>query len=122
MSAARSKGTGWEVELLPLLRLVFGPQVERAPLKGTQDKGDFTGVPWLHEAKKTDVPHFLQWAKTAQKKVGARWAVIWSGDRRKGDGPFVLLPLDHYLALAADAQLQRQRIATAMAADTKVDL
>lgn len=99
MSKARAKGTGFEVELLPLLRAAFGPQVERAPLKGILDKGDFTGVPWLHEAKKTDVPHFLQWAKTCNKKH-ARWAILWSGDRRRGDGPFVMLPLDFYLELA----------------------
>lgn len=98
MSKARAKGTGWEVELLPRLRAVFGPQVERAPLKGIQDKGDFTGVPFLIEAKKTDVPHFLQWAKTAAKKAD-RWAVLWSGDRRRGDGPFVLISLDHFLGL-----------------------
>ncbi len=105
MSKARAKGTGWEVELLPLLRLTFGEQVERAPLKGTLDQGDFVGIPWLHEAKKTDVPHFLQWAKTATKKAGVQWTILWSGDRRKGDGPFVLLPLLLYLELCHDADL-----------------
>jgi hypothetical protein len=99
MSAQRQKGTGWESELLPLLRAVFGQQVERAPLKGIDDKGDFVGVPWQHEAKKSDAPHFLQWAKIAQKKTPDRWAILWSGDRRKGDGPFVMLPLGHYLEL-----------------------
>jgi hypothetical protein len=98
MSKARAKGTSWEVELLPLLREVFGPHVERAPLKGIQDKGDFVGVPWLHEAKKTDQPRFLLWAKTNAKK-SPRWAILWSGDRRRGDGPFVMLPLDQYLDL-----------------------
>lgn len=111
MSKARQKGTGWETELLPLLRLVFGPQVERAPLKGVNDAGDFTGVPWVHEAKKTDVPHFLQWAKTCQKKSPGRWAVLWSGDRRKGDGPFVLVPLDHYLQMATEWERGRQELA-----------
>lgn len=108
VSKARAKGTGWESELLPLLRQVFGPQVERAPLKGIQDAGDFTGVPWLHEAKKTDVPHFLQWAKTCNKKHH-RWAILWSGDRRKGDGPFVMLPLEHYVALLAYAPYGPER-------------
>jgi|CXWL01.1.fsa_nt_gi hypothetical protein len=102
MSKARAKGTAFEVELVPLLREVFGDRVERAPLKGTLDHGDFTGVPWLHEAKKTETPRFLEWARIARKKAGGnRWAVLWSGDRRKGDGPFVLLPLEHYLDLAA---------------------
>lgn len=123
MSKARAKGTSWEVELLPLLRTVFGSQVERAPLKGVQDKGDFTGVPWLHEAKKTDVPHFLQWAKTATKKVGNRWAILWSGDRRKGDGPFVLLPLEHYLQMAHALHIREtlQRLEP-IAGDFRVDL
>jgi hypothetical protein len=102
MSKQRAKGTGWEVELLPHLRTVFGSQVERAPLKGVQDKGDFVGVPYLIEAKKTEVPRFLDWARTARKKVGAGnwWAIIWSGDRRKGEGPYVLLPLGMFLTLA----------------------
>lgn len=101
MSKARSKGTSWESELLPLLRETFGPQVERAPLRGINDLGDFTGLPGdlILEAKKTDVPHYLQWAKICNKKA-KRWAILWSGDRRRGDGPFVMLPLDHYLELA----------------------
>lgn len=102
MSASKQKGTNFETELLPLLRDVFGPQVERAPLKGINDLGDFTGLPGglLVEAKKTDVPHFLQWAKTCNKKA-VDWAIVWSGDRRKGDGPFVMISLDYYLALEA---------------------
>lgn len=118
MSKARAKGSGWEVEMLPQLRQVFYPHLpttdklpdgsdhplQRAPLKGVGDTGDFTGTPWQNEAKKTDVPHFLQWAKTAQKKTPGRWAILWSGDRRKGDGPFVMLPLAFYLDLAGIAE------------------
>lgn len=95
MSKARVKGTSWEVELLPRLRLLFGSHVERAPLKGTADKGDFTGVPWLVEAKNTIRPNFLEWARTARKKVGDRFWVVWKGDRRTpGNGPYVLMPLE----------------------------
>ena len=101
MSKARQKGTEWEGRLLLLLREVFGPHVERAgTTKGIHDEGDFLGVPWLHEAKKTDVPHFLQWAKTAQRKSKDRWAILWSGDQRKKDGPFVMVPLAFYLEMA----------------------
>lgn len=101
MSRARQKGTGWEVELLPLLRDTFGPQVDRAPLRGTADHGDFLGLPGtlLVEAKKTDVPHYLAWAKTCQKKEPDNWMIVWSGDRRKGDGPFAMLPLELALRL-----------------------
>jgi hypothetical protein len=119
MSKARAKGTGWEVELLPLLRLAFGPQVERAPLKGTNDAGDFVGVPYQIEAKKTDVPHFLQWAKTAAKKTGNRFAVVWSGDRRKGDGPFVLMPLEFFLELAAHDHLYKRQLAAHLSRDSE---
>jgi hypothetical protein len=124
MSAQRQKGTGWESELLPLLRAVFGQQVERAPLKGIDDKGDFVGVPWQHEAKKSDAPHFLQWAKIAQKKTPDRWAILWSGDRRKGDGPFVMLPLGHYLelAVAGTQRLQASYTTIANPYPTVVDL
>lgn len=100
MSKQRAKGTGWESELLPLLREVFGPQVERSPLKGIQDDGDFVGCGLLVEAKKTDVPHFLAWAKAAQKKrPHGDWRIVWSGDRRRGDGPFVMLSLQQWLDL-----------------------
>ncbi len=104
MSKQRAKGTGWEVELLPHLRSLFGKQVERAgTTKGSADWGDFTGVPWLHEAKKTDAPHFLQWAKDAQRKTQrGRWAILWSGDRRRGDGPYVVLPFELYKELVGE--------------------
>lgn len=105
MSKARSKGTAWETELVPLLRNVFGPQVERAPLKGAADHGDFTGVPWLVEAKKTETPRFLEWARTARKKTGDRWMVVWCGDRRKGEGPYVLMPMALAFELAGRAEV-----------------
>lgn len=101
MSKARAKGTEWETRLLPKLRAIFGDQVERAGTTlGCNDRGDFLGVPWPHEAKKTDVPHFLQWAKVLQKKSPDEWAILWSGDQRRSDGPFVLLPLEFYLQMA----------------------
>ena len=111
MSKARAKGTAWETELLPLLRLLFGDQVERAPLKGTQDKGDFTGVPFLIEAKKTETPRFLEWARAAKKKNGGEpfW-IVWSGDRRKGEGPYVLMPLDHALWAQSNAMLHMRAL------------
>lgn len=97
MSKARAKGTGWETEWLPQLQILFGPQVDRAPLKGIQDKGDFVGVPWLHEAKNTIRPNFLEWARTATKKAGNAWVIGWHGDRRKpGNGPYILMPIELY--------------------------
>ena len=105
MSKARAKGTSWEVELLGYLRDLFGPGVHRAPLRGTQDHGDFVGVPWLHEAKSTLAPHFLEWARTASAKARAAgsssWAIIWHGDRRKLPTEFVVIPFSLYEELVS---------------------
>jgi len=99
MSRARAKGTTWETELVPILANLFGPQVDRAPLRGVNDRGDFVGVPWLHEAKSTQVPRFLDWARTAQKKA-ENWVILWHGDRRKAEGPYVMMSLELYGKLA----------------------
>lgn len=97
MSKARAKGTKWETELLERLRGLFGPNVHRAPLRGTQDAGDFVGVPWLHEAKSTKAPHFLEWARTCAKKApNGAWAVLWHGDRRTDPTELVVLPYPLY--------------------------
>lgn len=97
---SRAKGTKWEVELVPILRDLFGDHVHRSPLTGTQDYGDFVNTPWLIEAKNTHAPRFLEWCATAARKTGGlAWAVIWKGDRRKGLGPYVTVPLEHYVEL-----------------------
>lgn len=109
MSKARQKGTAGENFFLGHLRAVFGDHVERAPLKGVLDHGDFIGVPYLHEAKNTQRPNFLEWARIARKKAaGEPWAVLWKGDLRKGDGPYVLVPLEHYDAMATAWWVQYQ--------------
>jgi hypothetical protein len=106
MSKARAKGTAGENYFLGRLRVLFGLQVERAPLKGTLDRGDFTGVPWLHESKNTKRPLFMEWARTAAKKAAdGRWVILWKGDLRKGEGPYVLMPLDLYEELAIAKQV-----------------
>jgi hypothetical protein len=102
MSKARAKGTEGENFFLPRLRRIFGEQVERAPLKGVLDYGDYTGVPVLCESKNTVKPLFQQWARKCEKKAGSRWAIFWKGDLRthSGTGPYVLLPYDHYEEMA----------------------
>ncbi len=100
MSKARAKGTRGEQFFLEPLRFLFGPQVERAPLKGTLDYGDFTGVPYLVEAKNTAKPLFLEWARKCTKKAGSDWVLLWKGDLRKDEGPYVLMPLDRFVRLA----------------------
>jgi hypothetical protein len=110
MSKARAKGTAWESELVPILSAVFGLRVERAPLKGQADHGDFVNVPYLVEAKKTNQPRFLEWARIAARKAaGAGWVIIWAGDRRKGDGPYVIMPLDQWASMQSEITSQRIR-------------
>ena len=106
MSAARQKGTRHETGLLEPLRAIW-PNIDRAPLRGTNDQGDFTGCPgWLLEAKHVTSPRFLEWARTCRKKAAVhnlRWAVLWKGDARTERGqPLVLLELDTFLALCAN--------------------
>lgn len=99
MSRARAKGTAGENYFLERLRGLFGEKVERAPLKGVNDYGDYLNVPWLHEAKNTVKPLFQQWSRTASKKAGEDWVIMWKGDLRRADkaeGPFVLMPLSKY--------------------------
>jgi hypothetical protein len=99
MSRSRQKGTNGENFFLSTLRRLFGMSVERAPLKGVNDRGDYTGVPWLHEAKNTEKPLFQAWARVAERKApDGRWVVMWKGDLRvkTGNGPYVLMPLSFY--------------------------
>lgn len=107
---SRSKGTKGENFFLPYLRQLFGPQVERAPLKGTNDYGDYVGVPYLVEAKSTTKPLFLLWARTCKRKAGDAWVLLWTGDRRTEDGePLVVMPLSAYMILELDAQAGRRK-------------
>jgi hypothetical protein len=104
MSKARAKGTQGENFFLGHLRELFGSHVERAPLKGTLDYGDFVNVPFLCESKHTQKPLFQQWARVCEKKTsGGRWVVLWKGDLRttSGNGPYVLMPLTLFKALVA---------------------
>ena len=50
------------------------------------------------EAKKTERPLFLQWARKLERKAGKSWILIWSGDRRQrfGTGPYVVMPLEMF--------------------------
>lgn len=117
MSRARVKGTQGENFFRDLLRPLF-PGVDRAPLRGTLDQGDLTGVPWLHECKSTATPRFLDWAETAERKSPGKWAVLWKGDlRRKArTGPYVVVPIELYMDMAWAWNIQHYQ------PSTKVDL
>lgn len=104
MSKARAKGTAGENFFLAVLQRVFGAHVDRAPLKGVLDDGDYIGVPWQHEAKNTQRPLFQQWARKAHAK-STPWCILWKGDQRRNDpgqGPLVVMPLRLYEAILAE--------------------
>ena len=104
MSRARKKGTEGENFFLPRLQRLFGPLVERAPLKGINDYGDYVNVPWLHEAKNTAKPLFQHWFRKCKAKGGTDWVLLWKGDMRTADGdPIVMMPLEKYEQLVEDA-------------------
>lgn len=114
MSRARAKGTVGENFFLRRLRRLFYPlrdptddetsPIQRAPLKGVNDMGDFVGVPWLHEAKNTARPLFQQWAATCEAKAPGNWVLLWKGDMRTKNGaPLVLMPLEFYESLVRKA-------------------
>lgn len=113
MSRARAIGTAGENYFLEGLRALFGNHVERAPLKGIHDHGDFVNVPWLHESKArsanaTTRPMWNTWAAAARKKVANdahvyRWAVMWKGDLRQKQGPYVLMSEAFYHELVTYA-------------------
>lgn len=111
---SRNKGTGFESELRDnVLRPLFYPgwegDPEDHPLQRLDDAGrhkragdgDFVGVPFTIEAKKTERPMFQQWARKLERKVGKCWSLIWAGDRRvkTGTGPYVLMPLEFWVLL-----------------------
>lgn len=92
----RSKGTRYENRVRDgYLHDVF-PNVDRAPLRGTQDYGDFTGIgDWLIEAKWRATPGGLRipsWLQQIKHKVeeGAPWVLQWAIDRRKDPVDYVI--------------------------------
>jgi len=113
---ARAKGTQGENFFLEVLRELFYPDYvgldEDHPLQRLDQAarhkravdGDYVGVPWTHEAKNTKRPLFLEWARHLRKKVGDDWVLLWKGDLRKKEGPYVLMPLSKYQELVEAAR------------------
>jgi hypothetical protein len=124
---SRAKGTRWENELRELLRDVC-PDVERAPLKGINDAGDFVNVPFPIEAKAHKVPKFLEWVRVIKRKAALkclddegslnplspihRWWVVYCPDRRSKDtvGPVALM--DAHFAIELLGAWLREKEAT----------
>ena len=101
MSKARRKGTDYENYLRDTYLSRVWPNVDRAPLRGTADRGDFDGAPYVIEAKKRNRWDLPSWIETTAGKVvnlaGARpdsWMVWFAGDKRKGRNrdDYVVMP------------------------------
>ena len=85
MSKARSKGTQYENHLRDQYLTGVWPQADRAPLRGTQDRGDFDGTPLVIEAKKRNAWALPAWIRTTRAKaerVGRPWMILFAGDKR----------------------------------------
>lgn len=119
MSRARDKGTRGENFFLPILRELFFPDLplewEDHPLQRLDNvarqqrstAGDYTGVPWLHEAKHTDRPSMTAWIRQCRTKAGTDWVLLWKGDARTLDGqPLAVMPIEKYLELTKLALAQ----------------
>ena len=93
---ARAKGTRYEVALLHTLRHIW-PDVERAPLKGIHDAGDYVSVPLPIEAKNTQVLNLPVWVRRLAKIGKPWWVLFWAGgDQRKKDAlpELAVMPAD----------------------------
>ncbi len=95
MSKSRAKGTSFESSLLPALRTLW-PRAERRALQGSKDKGDFSGTPWVLEAKNCRRLELAGWMKEAEQECrnagGAPYAVI---HKKRGSTD----PMDQYVTL-----------------------
>ena len=103
MNPSKAKGTSYENELLPELRRIFGPGVDRA--KAGNESNDFHGVPIPVEAKHRKVWDLKTWVRKIRALtfrpgiqedglaglpphdyIDDRWAIFAAdGDRRRAE-------------------------------------
>ena len=108
MSKARAKGTSFENTVLSYLRDIW-PDVERAPLKGNYDYGDFINVDrWMIEARNRKTWSLKEWIRQAYKRVQLRhgdkhkgaWVIVFKDDMRgELDEPYAVLSLGMLIEL-----------------------
>jgi hypothetical protein len=105
MSKARAKGTRWESRLLPHLQAVF-PYAERAPLRGSQDRGDFvhTGnfAVEAKNCKAIDLAGWIDEARAEARRAGPGvWPVVVFPRRNMGaERAYVVMELETWLSVA----------------------
>ena len=100
MSKARRKGTGYENHLRDTYLQDIWPGADRAPLRGSNDHGDFDNVGgYVVEAKKRDRWALPDWIRVTQKKLrpGDRpdgWMIWFAGNKTRGvvRDDYVLMP------------------------------
>lgn len=100
MSKQRRKGTDYENHLRDRYLSLIWPDADRAPLRGTADRGDFDNVGgFVIEAKKRDRWDLPAWMRTTQKKVPHdkhpdSWMVWFAGNKRRGElrDDYVVMP------------------------------
>ena len=104
MNPSKAKGTRWESRLLPHLQTVF-PYAERAPLRGTQDRGDFVHTgPFTVEAKNCkalDLAGWIDEARAEARRAGGLWPVVVFPRRSHAtERAYVVMELETWLSVA----------------------
>ncbi len=121
----RAKGTDFEVHVDEVYLKEIWPDVERAPLKGINDFGDFVNVDgWLIEARNRKTWALPAWIRGVYSKLERegrsnihRWMLVFKADKR---GP---LNDDYVLMSATQAfnLIQTDRLYWTMIGDTNED-
>ena len=105
---ARQKGTGYEVKIKERYLEEIWPEVERAPLKGTMDFGDFVNVAgWLIEARNRKTWALPAWIRGVYGKLAKhgrnkthRWMLVFKADKRSSlDDDYVLMSASQAFSL-----------------------
>ena len=89
MIKARQKGTQYENHIRDTYLYDIWPDVSRAPLRGTNDWGDFINVSgWVIEARnraRWDIPGWIRGIYTRLKKgkkLRNPWCIVFKADKR----------------------------------------
>lgn len=90
MSAARQKGTSFEVHIRDTYLREVWPEAERAALSGINDYGDFINVDgWHIEARNRKTWAIPDWIRGVYKKIDRKhgrldvpWAIVFKADKR----------------------------------------
>ncbi len=108
MSKARAKGTEFENHIMYGYLQEIWPEVERAPLKGINDFGDFVNVAgWLIEARNRKTWALPAWIRGVYSKLEregrnryGKWMLVFKADKRTDlNGDYVLMSASQAFSL-----------------------